>query len=425
MTLHTDSDHIHLVTDPTLFVIGPEGRPQGIVPYRLGVPPINMRRDAQGVMRPFQPGMQVLPPQMMALQSGNPLAVQQLKKMQPPTAAPQMRISSGGGMRPPSIPLSTMQQLHQQPAQPQTLHASQQPQGQTNTTPVQSQSPPHSAPIPVSHLSPPNTAARPGIAMPHIEVPKAEVPSPPLANGIPAGVPATHADAAGEGGTNGTPVRPKSQNFTPQQHLGLGANGYHLTPVTNMTALLSSGAYPLAQNGQHMGGLSQQQVQTLKTAFASLSASEVAALSNGRPLPGSYLMPNMNMQLAAGANLKIPAARQQWAAMNSQLQRPASIVNGIVDGQLNSGLPNGIVSVSPTMSQAVPVRSPSANGQRAVLRNHVNGQHSLSPHLQPSPSPLPNISQSQSPPRIPMMPNMGLPSPSLQQQPVGSNQNGY
>ena len=55
MTLHTDSDHIHLVTDPTLFVIGPEGRPQGIVPYRLGVPSMNMRRDAQGVIRPFQP----------------------------------------------------------------------------------------------------------------------------------------------------------------------------------------------------------------------------------------------------------------------------------------------------------------------------------------------------------------------------------
>ena len=69
MTLHTDSDHIHLVTDRTLFVIGPEGRPQGIVPYRLGVPPMNMRRDAQGVMQPFQPA------QMMALQNGNPLAV--------------------------------------------------------------------------------------------------------------------------------------------------------------------------------------------------------------------------------------------------------------------------------------------------------------------------------------------------------------
>src|SRR6266511_3781801 len=108
MTLHTDSDHIHLVTDPTLIVIGPEGRPQGIVPYRLGVPPMNMRRDTQGVMRPFQ---------TLPLRNGNPLIVQQLKKMQPPTAAPQMRISSGGGMRPPSVSLSNMQQLQQQPAQ--------------------------------------------------------------------------------------------------------------------------------------------------------------------------------------------------------------------------------------------------------------------------------------------------------------------
>ncbi len=32
----------------------------------------------------------------------------QIKKMQPPTAAPQMRISSNGGMRPPSIPATGM-----------------------------------------------------------------------------------------------------------------------------------------------------------------------------------------------------------------------------------------------------------------------------------------------------------------------------
>ena len=50
MTLHTNSDHIHLVTNPTLFVIDPEGWPQGIVPYQLGVPLINMHRNAQGVM---------------------------------------------------------------------------------------------------------------------------------------------------------------------------------------------------------------------------------------------------------------------------------------------------------------------------------------------------------------------------------------
>jgi len=47
MTLHAESDHLHLVTDPTLVIFSSEGRPQGIVPYRLGVPPIIMRRDAQ------------------------------------------------------------------------------------------------------------------------------------------------------------------------------------------------------------------------------------------------------------------------------------------------------------------------------------------------------------------------------------------
>jgi len=45
-------------------------------------------------------------------------------------------------------------------------------------------------------------------------------------------------------------------------------------------------------------------------------------------------MLNINMQLSAGANLNIPAAWQvQWAVMNSQLKRLASIVNEIVNGQ--------------------------------------------------------------------------------------------
>ena len=168
--------------------------------------------------------MQVLPLQIMALQNGNPLAVQQLKKMQPSTATPQMRISSGVGMC-----LSTMQQLQQQPTQPQMPHASQPPQGQMNTTPVQSHSPCHSA-LPVSHISPLNTTAtaatHPGITIPHIEVPKPKVASSPLTNSIPTSILATYADTTGEGGTNGMPVRPKLQNLTPQQHF---MDGYHLT----------------------------------------------------------------------------------------------------------------------------------------------------------------------------------------------------
>lgn len=125
-----------------------------------------------------------------------------------------------------------------------------------------------------------------------------------------------------------------------------------------------------------------------------------------------------NLQLApnTNVNLKLPNTRQAQWALAAQLQRPASVVNGI-DGQLNSGLTNGMVAVSPTFSQSVPVRSPSTTGSGVQNGVHANG---LSPHLQASP-PLPNISQS--PPRISLAPSMGLPSPSLQ--PVGSNQNGY
>ena len=75
MTLHTESDLLHLVTDPTLVIFSSEGRPQGIVPYRLGVPPIIMWCDAQGIIQQF-PGM--LPVQMqhmLALQNSAPLGI--------------------------------------------------------------------------------------------------------------------------------------------------------------------------------------------------------------------------------------------------------------------------------------------------------------------------------------------------------------
>jgi len=399
MTLHTESDHIHLVTDPTLYVLGPEGRPQGIVPYRLGVPPIIMRRDAQGVVRPFQPGMQLLPQQvhMLAMQNGTPVSMQQLKKMQLPAAAQQMRISSGGGMRPPTVPVSNLQPALQ--SQPVQL--------QTGALPARTPTPSRSTPVPIPQHSPPNGIGRPGIAVPHVEVAKTEaVVTPPLANGVPT------SPVPSDANVEVVPVRPKSQNVTPQQRLNPGVltNGYHLAPMANMTALLNSGAYPLGQNGHGASGLSLQQVQNLKSAFANLSASEMAALNGGRGLPASYLMPNMSVQLPS---LKLATTRQsQWSAIGPQMQRPASV--GGIDG-----ISNGMVSVSPTLSQSVPVRSPSANGQRASLRNgvHVNG---LSPNLQSSPSPL----QSQSPPRMPITPNMSLASPSLQHS-VGSNQNGY
>jgi len=98
MTLHTESDHLHLVTDPTLVIFNSEGRPQGILPYRLRVPPIIMRHDAQGVVQPI-PGMLPAQVQQMLLQNGTSSSHSATsKKVQPTATGPQMRISSGGGM---------------------------------------------------------------------------------------------------------------------------------------------------------------------------------------------------------------------------------------------------------------------------------------------------------------------------------------
>jgi len=414
MTLHTESDHIHLVTDPTLVVFNSEGRPQGIIPYRLGGPSIVMRRDAQGVVRPFpgmHPAAQVQ--HMMALQNGTLAIPQHLKKMQP-SGPGQMRISSSGGMRPPTVSAANSQQHQSSPPHPI------QPQSQSDTaSPIVNQGSPAPTPVPVPQHAVPNGVGRPAISMPHVEVPKADA-APALPNGVANGVTTSpQPEVNGDAATSGTP-RPKSRNLNAQGHIGIPSNGYHL-PLTNMSAALLNSTYI----PQHVGGLSLQQVQNLKSAFATLSATEMAALNGGRPLPASYLMPNMQIPPNTN-NLKLPNTRQTQWPMAAQLgqQRPGSVVNGL-DGQLNGALTNGMVAVSPTLSQSVPVRTPSANGQRAGLRNgvHANGQqHSLSPHLQPSPT-LPNISQSQSPPRISLAPSMGLPSPSLQ--PVGSNQNGY
>ena len=178
MTLHTESDHIHLVTNPTLVIFGPEGRPQEIVPYRLGGPLVVMRRDAQGVVRPF-PGM--LPAQVhhMALQNGMPLAIpQHLKKMQPSAPGPQMRISSGGGMRPPTVSAANSQQNQLSPSQPL--------QPQSVTSPVADQSTPGPSPVPVPQHA---GVGRPAISMPHVDVPKSEASSAPtLPNGVANGV---------------------------------------------------------------------------------------------------------------------------------------------------------------------------------------------------------------------------------------------
>ncbi|KAF4622202.1 hypothetical protein D9613_009361 [Agrocybe pediades] len=417
MTLLKEQDQIILSSDPTLIVTGLEGRQQKVIPYRLGMQPqpIMMKKDSQGVMRPFQASLAQLHPNhplAIAAANGTPIAMpHQIKKMQPPTAAPQMRISSNGGMRPPSIPVSNLQ---------------------TNGATPHHVSPPHPLPVPVPQHSPPNGVngmSRAAISMPHVDVqkPPEVVPTPAIPNG---GTAIPQPEANADATISGVPARPKSQNITPHTNLALGVptTGYHLTPMTNLAqnGLVNAATFQQGQTQPQLpGALSIQQLHTLKTAFAGVNGANPhdLALLQARGLPVSYVPVNngnLNLQMpqTTNINLKLPAARQmQW--LNSPMQRPASAANG-VDAQVNG--------VTPVVNHSVPVRTPSANSIRPAMRNGLmNGQHSMSPHMQHSPTPMPNISQSQSPPRVPMTPNMGIASPAMQQQqqPVGGPQNGY
>lgn len=428
MPLFQESDLIQLMNDPTIPAVI-DGRSVMVMPFRLGMPnPHPQQRMPQNV-RQFNPAS--LPPNhplaIAAAANGTPVSMQhQIKKMQVPTATPQMRISSNGGMRPPSLPT---------------------PAVQANGITPHHVPPPHPLPVPVPQHSPVNGVngmSRAAISMPHVEVQKPEViATPAIPNGV-ATIPSTEpspdtaVNPIVNGITNGVPTRPKSQNVTPQSHLALGVptTGYHLTPMTNMGTVNLVNPTPYqhsAAQQQHLtNGLSQQQITNLKTIFNNDSAAAAALQQARAALPASYMhvVSNgavaMNLPNMAGANLnlKLPAARQmQW--MNPPIQRPPSVANGM-DVQLNNPL-NAALAASPSMGHSVPVRSPSANGSRAGMRNgvHLNGM-SPSAHMQHSPTPLPNIAQSQSPPRVPMTPNMGMASPALQQQqPVGGTQNGY
>ncbi|KAF8881613.1 enhancer of polycomb-like-domain-containing protein [Infundibulicybe gibba] len=414
MTLFTDPDQQSLMTDPSILVTNGEGRQQMVIPFRLGMPQPMMRRDASGVPRHFPPpippilsqGQQPQPhPVPSPSTNGTPVSMApQMKQMPPPASLPHMRISSNGGMRPPGLPAPS----------------------QGNTSPSHL-SPPHSAAAP--QLTPPsaNGINRPAINMPHIDASKADLTSHiSLSNALaqPAQGDASQSQEPMPNGAthSSSPTRPKSQN----QHT---TNGFHLTPMSSYaaSALSNNVHYSQQSNPQH-SGLSIQQVQNLKSAFASIPPNQdMNGLQvNGARNPGPFMhvVPNganFNLQLGAGANLnlKLPASRQvQWSSGGSPVQRPATVVNGVEIPIAGSPTPN--------INHSMPVRSPSANGSRPGLRapGNITG---LSTHNHQGPSPLPSsISQAQSPPRPPMTPTMTLASPSLQhQQPVGSGQNGY
>lgn len=410
MTLFSEKDHAHLLKDPALTVLNVEGRPQVVFPYRLGAFPQSqpLRRDTQTSVRQGQLIMNGAPVVQQPLASLNGTAVSnqyQIKTMAPPALGPQMRISSNGGMRPSSVHATNLQ----------------------NNGNIPHLVTPQPIPIPVSQHSPTSRAA---IAMPHVDVQKPEVAiTSAISNST---IPTPQPDDNAELTLIGSPARPKVQNPTAQQHGGLSVptNGFHLTPMTSMTTPLINSAF--GQNQSHTGGLSLQQMQHLKTAFSNIPTTDLAAV--GRVISASYMNlaangTNMNMQLPAGANMKMSPARQIQRVMNSaSFQRPTSAANG-TDGQLNG---NGTLTANSVMGNTVSnspatLRSPSANDLRTPSRNGVHGNNVQHPHIQPSSSPLSNNNgmQAQRSPRPLMASTVGMPSSLQQQQAIKTTQNGF
>ena len=158
-------------------------------------------------------------------------------------------------------------------------------------------------------------------------------------------------------------------------------------------------------------------MQNLKTTFANIPTPDLAALQKvGWAISASYVNlavngTNLNMQLWAGTNTKMSPACQMQRAMNSaSFQKPASGVNG-TDGQLNGV---STITAGNSISSSPALRSPLASDVRTPSRNgiHVSGQRSLTPHAQPTSSPLLNGTQAQ-PSRTTMASTAGM-SSSLQ-----------
>lgn len=395
------------MTDASIPLTTSEGLLKSFVPFRLGVNIPMPRREQQGNARGYAlpSGM----PQGVALShsaqqvNGTPIAMQQqLKKMPPPTALPQMRISSNGGMR---------------------TQAAQSMQGPSLTP---SHSPPSSASLPQPMTTGSNGLSRAAITMPHVDGVKSEINSTlSVLNGN-AQTPHQHQPDVSQ---SHDPIINGHGNSPPKQAQVQHSNGL---PTNSYLTQLSSYTNPTLTNSNQFGqqqGLTLQQMQNLKSAFA--PGQDLATFQAHIARAGQYLhVPNgtqnfniTQSNINTNMNIKFPATRQmqmQWATNNAQKTGPG--VNGL-DGQtLNS-------SMSPGLGQAVPVRTPSANGTRPGMRI-PNGQlntHSMSPHHQPSPSPMPSVlAQSQSPPRLPLTPTMARASPSVQhQQAAGSSKSGY
>ncbi|KAF9264627.1 hypothetical protein L218DRAFT_234186 [Marasmius fiardii PR-910] len=402
--LLNDPDYACLLNDPTIIRIGPDGRKEAILPFKLGQPP-----------RPYP----AHPNQPMISQTGQAAA---------------------------SIPVSQQMKMQVQPtaninmlSHPMRISASRRPTNanMAATVPIAtSTSPPRQMPQPTHNGS----GVRPAINMPHVDAvgPLLKVEGTALmgSNGVTSAAPAPplpqpqpQQQGNSENMGHQTPQQQQrsgseiaESNASPQQQ----ENGhsiantqpkYHAKPLDqqqlssypngmvngNATAHLNGypgmSPYVIPPSQPQASALSLQQVQNLKSVFAAAAT----------PQPGTQLYMHhvvqaakANGQLPNGMKMSSPNGRQQmhWSTssgngptvMNGSppMQRPGSVVNGIP-------VVNGVSSISPP-------RTPSGVGHPGNVG--INGQQH--PHqMSMSPPPIRSPQQHQSPPpRVPQTPVM-------------------
>ncbi|ESK91729.1 4 histone acetyltransferase subunit [Moniliophthora roreri MCA 2997] len=401
--LLTEQEVTCLLNDPSFIRYGPDGRKEQYVPFKLGQPSrVPALLPNQQMIS--QTGQQSAAAAAQQNPAGTPsVPVSQQMKMQPPGEAVSQHMRISGGMRRTVASMSTSSTSATPPKQPL-------PQ-------------PTAQPVPQPTASA-NGVNRPAINLPHV-------------NSIQTDGTTSFGVANGANGTvvSGQPQPQQSSENTeaqPQQQqdhavngqtaqashpkqdqptYNVTVNGTHVNSVNPYTGLSGISPYVPSQTST----LSLQQVQNLKSVFASPSNQDAAALqaNNGRPVPGSYLhvMPNgnFNMQMPnnTSMNLKLPAGRQWTNAGTGAATSPP------MQKRQNSNV-NGSVSPSPNNSRQTLPRTPSANGNHATMRTGPglpNGQ-------QMSMSPPPSVAQAQgSPPRVPQTPVMMMQH--------GNSQGGY
>lgn len=416
MSLLGEQDIQSLTNDPSLTITNSEGRQQTVIPFKLGVP-MSLRRDPQRQhpMPPPHPSAMHpngIPLTMPPGAAGAPVSLPtHLKMMQGP-----VRISSGVNLQRsmPTMPIS-------QPNVP-TLQSS--PPHQTPSQPVNLSA---SGPIAASNaIADGNNSAVPNGHHGTTQYQPGQVDGSQLS------------DRPSSSASNGSPVRPSSQN----QHPSVPVNGLHVPAVNGFPNLPNGSPYT------HHSNLSPQQVEVIQKVFApNVQPGQAFSLpvnpGNMQGRPAGVYVPNganFNVPLSGSPiNLNLPPKRQmQWA--NHHPHRPPSVNGQHGNGMDASQLINMNGSMSPPNQNiniphsipGVPGRVPS-RGMVARPPSVVQGPQGNITHLTPhTSSPLlhnVNISSPQlhsSPPRQTHTP---MTSPSMQhqqtQQMVGGAANGF